>query len=97
MTPRFQGGTVGKQNIVLSPLQAFISGGGTSDVYLIMCRTGAAGPKGISCVAVEAGTPGLSFGAQEVKLGWNSQPTAAVILEVGVSMTFRIWISWLGH
>ena len=62
-------------------MQAFISGGGDTDVYLIMCRTGDQGPKGISCVLVEKGTPGLSFGKKEKKVGWNSQPTRAVILE----------------
>jgi len=46
-----------------------------------MCRTGGPGPKGISCVVVEKGTPGLSFGKKEKKVGWNSQPTRAVILE----------------
>jgi alkylation response protein AidB-like acyl-CoA dehydrogenase len=46
-----------------------------------MVRTGGAGPKGISCIVVEKGTPGLSFGAQEKKLGWKSQPTSAVIFE----------------
>ncbi|HEX4098482.1 MAG TPA: acyl-CoA dehydrogenase family protein, partial [Caulobacteraceae bacterium] len=49
-----------------------------SDIYLVMCRTGAEGPKGISTILVETATPGLSFGAQERKLGWNSQPTAMV-------------------
>lgn len=62
-------------------LQAFISGGGNTDVYLIMCRTGDAGPKGISCFIVEKGMKGLSFGKKEKKIGWNSQPTRAVILE----------------
>ena len=66
---------------VLNGTKAFISGGGRSDIYVTMARTGAAGPGGISCIAVEAGTPGLSFGAQERKLGWNSQPTAMVIFE----------------
>jgi alkylation response protein AidB-like acyl-CoA dehydrogenase len=46
-----------------------------------MCRTGGPGPKGISCIAVENGTPGLSFGAQERKMGWNTQPTSMVIME----------------
>ena len=46
-----------------------------------MVRTGGDGPKGISCLVVENGTPGLSFGANEQKLGWNSQPTSAVIFE----------------
>ena len=63
---------------VLNGAKAFISGGGASDVYLVMCRTGGEGPKGISTMLVEAGAPGLSFGAQERKLGWNSQPTAMV-------------------
>lgn len=48
-----------------------------SDVYVVMCRTGIDGPKGISCIVVEAGTPGLSFGKNEEKLGWNSQPTVS--------------------
>jgi alkylation response protein AidB-like acyl-CoA dehydrogenase len=63
---------------VLNGAKAFISGGGVSDVYVCMVRTGVAGPKGISCIVVEKGTPGLSFGAQEKKLGWKSQPTAMV-------------------
>nr|KAF6281965.1 acyl-CoA dehydrogenase family member 8 [Myotis myotis] len=62
-------------------LQAFISGGGESDIYVVMCRTGGPGPKGISCIVVEKGTPGLSFGKKEKKVGWNSQPTRAVIFE----------------
>jgi len=66
---------------VLNGAKAFISGGGVSDLYLCMVRTGEAGPKGISCIAVEKGTPGLSFGAREKKLGWKSQPTAMVMLE----------------
>jgi alkylation response protein AidB-like acyl-CoA dehydrogenase len=63
---------------VLNGSKAFISGGGVSDVYVTMVRTGGDGPKGITCVAVEKDTPGLSFGAQEIKLGWKSQPTAQV-------------------
>jgi alkylation response protein AidB-like acyl-CoA dehydrogenase len=66
---------------VLDGAKAFISGGGASDIYVVMARTGEAGPRGISCIAVEKGTPGLSYGAQEKKLGWKSQPTAAVIFE----------------
>lgn len=66
---------------VLNGSKAFISGGGDTDIYLIMARTGSAGPKGISCFLVEKGTPGLSFGEKEKKVGWNSQPTRAVILE----------------
>lgn len=66
---------------VLNGTKAFISGGGVSDVYVTMVRTGEKGPKGISCIIVENDTPGLSFGAQEKKLGWHSQPTASVIFE----------------
>ncbi len=68
-------------NYVLNGTKAFISGGGVSDVYVVMARTGNDGPSGISCFAVEKDTPGLSFGAQEKKLGWHSQPTAQVIFE----------------
>jgi alkylation response protein AidB-like acyl-CoA dehydrogenase len=63
---------------ILNGSKAFISGAGTSDVYIVMCRTGGEGPKGISAILVEKGTPGLSFGAQEKKMGWNAQPTAMV-------------------
>lgn len=69
---------VGNSHYVLNGGKAFISGGGTSDVYAVMCRTGEAGAKGISCILVEKDTPGLSFGENEKKLGWNSQPTAMV-------------------
>ena len=61
--------------------KAFVSGGGESDIYFVMCRTGGHGAHGISCILIEKGTNGLSFGAKERKLGWNSQPTRAVILE----------------
>ncbi|WP_019961703.1 isobutyryl-CoA dehydrogenase [Woodsholea maritima] len=66
---------------VLNGSKAFISGGGVSDVYVVMVRTGGEGPKGISTILVEKGTPGLSFGANEKKMGWNSQPTAVVNFE----------------
>ena len=66
---------------VLDGVKQFISGAGTSDVYVIMARTGGEGPRGISAFIVEKGTPGLSFGANEEKMGWNAQPTAQVILE----------------
>jgi alkylation response protein AidB-like acyl-CoA dehydrogenase len=58
--------------------KAFISGGGASDLYLTMLRTGDDSPSGISCLIVEHPTPGLSFGAPERKMGWNSQPTSTV-------------------
>src|SRR6202048_5104741 len=66
---------------VLNGTKAFISGGGVSDVYVTMVRTGGAGPKGISCLVVEKDAPGLSFGKREKKLGWSTQPTAMVIFE----------------
>ena len=68
----------GNSHYILNGAKAFISGGSTSDVYAVMCRTGAKGAKGISCVLVESGTPGLSFGKKEKKMGWNSQHTAMV-------------------
>jgi alkylation response protein AidB-like acyl-CoA dehydrogenase len=71
----------GNSHYVLNGSKAFISGGPTSDVYAVMCRTGDEGARGISCVLVEAGTPGLSFGPKERKLGWNSQHTAMVNFE----------------
>lgn len=63
---------------VLNGTKAFISGGGYSDRYLTLARTGGDGPKGISAVIVEAGTAGLSFGAPEDKMGWRAQPTTIV-------------------
>jgi alkylation response protein AidB-like acyl-CoA dehydrogenase len=66
---------------VLNGSKAFISGAGTSDVYVVMCRTGGAGPSGISTMIVEKDTPGLSFGANEKKMGWNAQPTRVVSFE----------------
>lgn len=65
----------------LTGSKAFISGAGTSDLYLVLCRTGGAGPDGISALLVPKDTPGLSFGKPERKMGWHSQPTAMVILE----------------
>jgi alkylation response protein AidB-like acyl-CoA dehydrogenase len=66
---------------VLDGTKAFISGGGVSDTYVVMARTADAGPSGISCIVVENGTPGLTFGAREKKLGWKSQPTTTVMFE----------------
>ncbi len=63
---------------VINGAKAFISGGGRSDVYVVMARTGGEGARGVSCFVVEKDTPGLTFGAQEKKLGWKSQPTAVV-------------------
>jgi len=66
---------------IVNGSKAFISGGGDTDVYLVMTRTAGAGPKGISCLLLEKGMKGLSFGKKEKKMGWNSQPTRAVIME----------------
>jgi alkylation response protein AidB-like acyl-CoA dehydrogenase len=61
---------------VVTGSKAFTSGGGENELYLTMVRTGGEGPKGISCLVIEKDMPGVSFGAQERKLGWHSQPTA---------------------
>ncbi len=66
---------------VLDGVKQFISGAGAAEVYAVMTRTGEEGAKGISCFLIEKGTPGLSFGANERKMGWNAQPTRQVILE----------------
>ncbi|HKH51773.1 MAG TPA: acyl-CoA dehydrogenase family protein [Mycobacterium sp.] len=66
---------------VIDGVKQFISGAGTSDVYVVIARTRGDGPRGISAFLVEKGTPGLSFGADEQKMGWNAQPTAQVIFE----------------
>ncbi|KAI3632476.1 hypothetical protein MIR68_009582 [Amoeboaphelidium protococcarum] len=66
---------------VVNGSKAFISGAGDTDLYIVMARTGAAGPKGISALLLERGMDGLQFGKKEAKLGWSSQPTRAVIME----------------
>ena len=66
---------------LLSGTKSFISGGGYSDAYIVFCRTGDPGPAGISAIVVDAGAPGLSFGALEDKMGWRSQPTRQVNLD----------------
>ncbi|HXY90288.1 MAG TPA: acyl-CoA dehydrogenase family protein [Xanthobacteraceae bacterium] len=82
---------------VLNGSKAFISGAGNSHIYVCMVRTGGPGPTGISCNVVERGTPGLSFGKQEVKLGWHSQPTAMVNFEnCRVSVENRIGPEGIG-
>ena len=65
----------------LSGTKAFISGGGYSDAYVVMCRTGDDGPRGISAIVVDADASGLSFGGLEEKMGWRSQPTRQVQLD----------------
>ncbi len=66
---------------VVTGTKQFISGAGENDVYVTMVRTGEDGPKGVSCLVIEKDMPGVSFGANERKLGWHSQPTRQVILE----------------
>jgi len=66
---------------VLDGVKQFISGAGVSDVYVVMARTGGDGPRGISAFVVDKDTPGVSFGADEVKMGWNAQPTAQVVFD----------------
>jgi alkylation response protein AidB-like acyl-CoA dehydrogenase len=76
---------------VVSGSKAFISGGGENEIYVTMARTGEDGPKGISCLVIEKDMPGVSFGAQERKLGWHSQPTAQVNFdEVRVPVENRV-------
>ncbi|WP_373486418.1 acyl-CoA dehydrogenase family protein [Blastomonas sp.] len=66
---------------IVNGTKQFISGAGANDVYVTMVRTGEDGAKGISCLVVDKDTPGVSFGANEKKLGWHSQPTAQVIFD----------------
>ncbi|MEW6642738.1 MAG: isobutyryl-CoA dehydrogenase [Pseudomonadota bacterium] len=66
---------------ILNGQKQFISGAGASGLYVVMVRTGGDGPAGISTLVVEGDTPGLSFGANERKMGWNAQPTRTVIFE----------------
>src|SRR5579883_2830609 len=66
---------------IINGQKQFISGAGAGDLYLLMARTGGAGPAGISAFIVPGDTPGVSLGANERKMGWNAQPTRAVIFE----------------
>ncbi len=66
---------------IVNGVKQFISGAGAAEIYVVMVRTGEAGPKGISALIIEKDTPGLSFGANEHKMGWNAQPTRQVIFE----------------
>ena len=66
---------------VVTGTKQFISGGGENEIYVVMVRTGEDGPRGISCLVIEKDMEGVSFGAQEKKLGWHSQPTAALNLD----------------
>ena len=76
---------------VLNGQKQFISGAGAGDLYVVMARTGSDGPSGISALIVPGGTAGISFGANERKMGWNAQPTRAVVFEnVRVPVTSRL-------
>ncbi|MFF9018162.1 acyl-CoA dehydrogenase family protein [Streptomyces sp. NPDC014870] len=66
---------------VLTGVKQFISGAGASDLYIVLARTGGGGPGGISAFVVERADPGVSFGANERKMGWNAQPTRQVVLD----------------
>lgn len=68
-------------HLVLSGVKQFISGAGETQVFIVMARTGGPGPTGISAVIVDADTPGISYGPLEKKMGWNAQPTRAVIFD----------------
>ena len=81
----------GNSGYKVSGSKAFISGGGYSDLYLVMCRTGDEGHRGISCLVVEKDAKGLSFGANEKKMGWHAQATSTVNLDgVEVPASHRI-------
>lgn len=69
------------EDYLLTGQKMFISGAGATDLYVVMARTGGPGPKGISAFLVEKGAEGLTFGANEKKMGWNAQPTRTVMLD----------------
>ena len=76
---------------IVDGVKQFISGAGAADLYAVMVRTGEDGPKGISCLIIEKDMPGLSFGANEKKMGWNAQPTRQVMMDgVRVPVANRI-------
>lgn len=81
---------------IITGTKQFISGAGTSDVYVLMARTSDDGAKGVSAFIIEKDTPGLSFGANERKMGWKSQPTRQVILD-GVRVPAANRIGEEGH
>jgi alkylation response protein AidB-like acyl-CoA dehydrogenase len=66
---------------ILNGQKQFISGAGAGDLYVVMARSGGDGAAGISAFIVSGDTPGISYGANERKMGWNAQPTRAVIFE----------------
>jgi len=82
---------------VLDGQKQFISGAGASDIYIVMARTGEDGPRGISAFVIEKDTPGLSFVVNEKKMGWNAQPTRAVMLQgVRVPVANRLGVEGNG-
>ena len=81
---------------IVTGSKQFISGGGENEVYVTMVRTGEEGPKGISCLVIEKDMPGVSFGANERKLGWHSQPTRQVNLD-GVRVPGENLVGGLGE
>ncbi|WP_346295119.1 isobutyryl-CoA dehydrogenase [Rhodopseudomonas sp. P1] len=85
------------EHYILDGQKQFISGAGANDLYVVMVRTGGDGPGGISTLVVEKDTPGLSFGANERKMGWNAQPTRTVIFEnARVPVTNRLGDEGIG-
>jgi alkylation response protein AidB-like acyl-CoA dehydrogenase len=82
---------------VLNGAKQFISGAGAGDIYIVMARTGGEGPGGISTFVVEGNTPGIMLGANERKMGWNAQPTRAVVFEnVRVPVAARLGEEGMG-
>lgn len=81
---------------IVTGSKQFISGAGENEVYVTMVRTGEEGPKGISCLVIEKDMPGVSFGANERKLGWHSQPTRQVIFD-GVRVPGENLVGELGE
>lgn len=89
-TARREGGPDG-EHYVIDGVKQFISGAGSTTLYLVMARTGEPGPRGISAIVVPADTPGLSVGPNERKMGWNAQPTRQVFFDgVRVPVAHRI-------
>lgn len=79
------------EHYVLNGGKVFTSGAGDTDLLVVMARTGADGPRGISAFAVPADLPGISYGRKEEKMGWNSQPTRAVSFDaVRVPAEYRL-------
>jgi alkylation response protein AidB-like acyl-CoA dehydrogenase len=79
------------EDYIVTGSKMFISGGGRSDMYVVMTRTSKDGANGITCLAIPKDSPGLTFGKQESKLGWKTQPTCAVYFEnVRVPVANRI-------